>query len=258
MVEHIGGRKRARRRLAFEDPPEGHGAGAEHGLVAIEVGGHRPHVAVQVVALFLQIGARHRGGVLHHDPHPLGEPVLDPPRDQGPEEQGHHDGRDQGGQGEHGHEPHMQSHAGVAAALAQHVQETPADGGGQAKDQDQIAEDCGQDDAAGRTGPAGAGRTGREIDGGDRQQDRDSVSEAQHETRLQPPAPGDPIRQTPGRDGHGRTLRRLCPKLNRAVATMLQASSPNYAFVRTGWMPRSWIFLRRVLRFRPRISAARI
>ncbi len=123
----------------------------------------------------------------------------------------------------------MQAGAGVLAALAQHLQETPAHGGGQGQDQDQVAEDGGQDDAAGGPGPARPRRAGREIDRGDGQQDRDGIAEAKDDARPQPAAPrrptdGDPTRQTLGRGDHRPTLRRLCPKLNRAVALMLQRS----------------------------------
>ncbi len=232
VVDDIDGRNRPGLGLDLQEAAEGDRAGAEDRLLAVQVHRHRLDVAGQGLLLVVQIGPGHGGGVLHHRPHPLGKPVLHPARDQGAEEQGHDDGRHDRAQGEHGDEAHVQARAGVLPPLAQHLEETPADGRRQAQDQHQVAEHRGQHDAAGRSRPAGARRAGREIDGGDGQEDRDRIAEAQDDARPQPAAPrGDAILQAPGGGGHRPTLRRLCPKLNIAVALMRHFGAQ--AFVRT-------------------------
>ncbi len=195
VVQDVDRRERPHPRLDLKHPPERHRARAEHRLIPIEVDGRRLQVGRQVLSLLVEIGLGHGRGVLHHRTHPLGEPVLDPAGDQGSEEQGHDDRGHNGGQGEHSHEAPVQARARVAATLAQHLDHAPADRRGQREDQDEVAEDGGQDDAAGRAGLAGSGGAGREIDGGDGQKNRDAVADAEDEARLHPapPARGDAI-----------------------------------------------------------------
>ena len=243
-VEHHGLGQRPQGCLGVDHLAQPRLAEVEAGALAIEVGRHRQRVGADVLLVLLQIGLGDRQGVVERVLDPLAEPVLQARAQEEHGEDYDDDGRRDRDAAEEEDEARVQPRARRALAqLHDQLHEAAGDHDAEQEEQDQVEVEQDQDGADVRA----VGRRARDQPVGGEAGGNGADGQGQGQAALDV----DPAQPSPQARADGRLARQGCTQGEDPVGQ----SAPHHG-ARLTWMSRSRIFLRSVLRLRPRTSAA--